>query len=98
MTAHVSYQLGAGIDITESYLLDTGRRLKALNFNKALWVEIQAELSEIDWAEMEETAALCVFMEELVPLLERHVPVKPPRKKTRNRIDRTGKLLWRKLI
>ena len=100
VTAYVSYQLGADTDTAETHLLDCGRRLKALNFNKAVWVEIQAELSEIDWAEMEEvaktssTAALNVFMEELVPLLERHVPVKIARKKSRNKIDRKRKLLW----
>ena len=103
VTAYVSYKLGAGIDIAESHLLESGRRLKALNFNKALWVEIQAELSEIDWTEMEEaaetspTAALSVFMQELVPLLERHVPVKAAKKKKRNRIDRKRKLLWKRL-
>ena len=46
--ANVSYQLGDGVDIKESYLLDCGRRLKRLNFNKAPWIEIQAELTEID--------------------------------------------------
>ena len=87
VTANVSYQLEDGIDTKETHLLECGRRLKRLNFNKAPWVEIQAELSEIDWAEMEEAAvnspaeALNIFMEELLPLLERHVPVKKTNKK-----------------
>ena len=103
VTANVSYQLGAKMEHAESHLLDSGRRLKALNFNKARWVEIKAELSELDWAEMEEatrtspTDALKVFMDELVPLLERHVPLKESSKKARQKIERRRKLMWKRL-
>ena len=103
VTAHVSFQLGADPEVAESHLLDSGRRLKALNFHKANWVEIKAELRELDWAEMEEvmktspTEALSVFMDELIPLLERHVPPKEISRKNRQRIDRRRKLLWRRL-
>ena len=105
MTANVSYHLGSEKDIagSDSHLLDSGKRLKALNFNKAVWTEIQAELSEINWGGMEEAAqvspndALGVLMDELVPLLERHVPLKVEKKKFRSKIDRRRKLLWKRL-
>ena len=67
------------------------------------WMEIQAELGEVDWVDMEDAArisptlALSTFMEELVPLLERHVPAKLTKKKSRNKIDRQRKLCWRRL-
>ena len=80
VTVFTSFQLGSDQQHEEVHLLDCGRRLKKLNFNKAAWQEIQAELSEIDWEDMEEAAkasptqGLVSFMEELVPILERHVP------------------------
>ena len=103
VTACVSYQLGAGLDTEEKHLLDCGRRLKALNFNKAPWVEIQAELSEVDWKEMEKaakaspTVALNLFMEEIIPLLEKHVPVKQARKNSHEKMDRKRRILWRRM-
>ena len=87
VTAFTSFQLGSDPQHEEVHLLDCGRRLKKLNFNKAAWVEIQAELGEIEWGDMEDAAkaspptqALASFMEELVPLLERHVPARQPTK------------------
>ena len=85
----------------EKHLLDSGKHLKALNFNKALWPEIQAELQEIDWSKMDEVAKFCpkdalnIFMDEIVSVLERHVPRKAG--KFRCMIDRKRKLLWRRL-
>ena len=52
VTASVSYKFGSSTKSKESHLLESGRRLKALNFYKAPWVEIQAELNEIDWSDM----------------------------------------------
>ena len=103
VTAHISYQLGATLDVSESYILDNGRRLNALNFYKARWEEIQAELSELDWVEMEEAAktsptdALNIFMDELLPLLERHVQLKSFCKKSKQTVDRRRTLLWKRL-
>ena len=105
LTAHVSYHHSPGRESAsaEAHLLESGRRLKTLNFNRAAWTEIQAELSEIDWCKMEAAAnsspteALNVFMDELVPLLERHVPTKASKKKPSSRIDRRRKLLWKRL-
>ena len=78
-------------------------RLKKLNFNKAPWSEIQAELRKIDWAPMSDLAETSPeaahnwFMEQLLPLLERFVPAKGPKKKGRNRMERRRNLLWRRL-
>ena len=83
-------------------MLECGRRLKLLDFNKAVWAEIQAELGEIDWSEMEEagktspTEALTIFLEELLPILERHVPARKKRRK-KKQMDRRRKLIWRRL-
>ena len=80
VAACVSYQVGADPAIKEKYLLECGRRLKKLNFNKAPWEEIKHELSEVDWSDMEEAAkaspkeALNIFMEELLPILKKHIP------------------------
>ena len=98
--ANVSYHLAHGKVSTnsESHLLESGKRLKALNFNRAAWDEIKAELSEADWSEMEEAAkvsstkALNVLMDELVPLLERNIPAKANQRKSRSRIDRRRKV------
>ena len=85
------------------HLLEWGKRLKKLNFNKAQWVEVQAEVSECDWTDLETAAktsptlALSIFMEELLPVLERHVPLRQSRKKVRYRVDRRRKLCWRRL-
>ena len=56
--------------------LDTSSRIL-----KAQWVEVQAKLYDVDWSEMEEgakespTLALSTFMEELIPILEKHIPL-----------------------
>ena len=103
MTAFTSFVLGSQPEKEEIHLPECGKRLIKLNFHKAQWVEVQAELAELDWTELETAAkvsptfALSVFLDELLPLLERHVPAKPPRKKVRNRIDRRRKLCWRRL-
>ena len=100
--ATVSYQLHNNTKTKETHLLECGRRFKQLNFNKAPWDEIQAELGKIDWSDMEEaskkspTEALNIFMEELLPLLEKHVPVKNKKRKN-HQIERRRKLLWRRL-
>ena len=53
VTAFTSFELGNCPQKEEIDLLDCGTRL---NFNKAQWVEVQAELSEVDWTDMEEAA------------------------------------------
>ena len=104
VTAFTSYTLGKEPDKEEMHLLECGKRLKKLNFNKAEWEEIRAELSECDWAELETVAkssptlALQVLMDEVIPILEKHVPAKYSRKKKgKSVVDRRRKLIWRRL-
>ena len=103
VSASVSYKLGKDTDLEEVHLLDSGQRLKKLNFLKAPWKEIQGELRNIDWEPMQELAkdspiaAHAWMIDQLVPLLEQHVPLKGPKRKVRNRMLRKRKLLWRKL-
>ena len=54
VTANVSYKLEKGKVVEETHLLDSGRRLKMLNFTKAPWPEIQSELGSIDWSSMKD--------------------------------------------
>ena len=104
VTATVSYKLEQNKDVEETHLLDSGKRLKRLNFNKAPWQDIQAELRHIDWSPMQElakaspTAAHSWFIETIVPLLEKFVPERASRGgKKRSNIDRRRKLMWRRL-
>jgi hypothetical protein len=43
------------------------------------------------------TLALSIFREELSLILEKYVPMRKTKKKSRNRIERKEKLLWRRL-
>ena len=88
VTAFPSFALGTEPGKEEMHLLECGKRLKRLNFNKAQWVEVQAELGECDWCDLETAAktsptlALSIFMEELLPVLERHAPARSLRRKS----------------
>ena len=48
-------------------------------------------------AKISPTEALNTFMDELLPLLERHIPLKLTCKKSKQTIDRRRKLLWKRL-
>ena len=89
--SHTAFDLSYEPVKEEVHLLNCGKRLKQLNFNKAQWLEVQAELSEVDWSDLEQAAsssptkALNIFLEELLPIVERHVPAKQRiRKKSEN--------------
>ena len=56
VTASTSFILGTEPEKEEIHLLECGKRLKKLNFNKAEWVEVQAELAECDWSDLETAA------------------------------------------
>ena len=66
----------------EKNLLEAGRRLKKLNFNKAPWEDIKAELRQQDWDPMKvlakdsPIAAHTYLMDTLIPILEKLVAVK----------------------
>ena len=103
VVASTSFKLGDTQEREEVHLLDCGKRLKRLDFNKANWPDLQAELGDIDWSDMEEAAkasptkALAIFMDELIPILENHVPLRRKKMKSKNRMERKRKLLWRRL-
>ena len=103
VSASVSFQLNDEKDREETHLLESGKKLKRLNFNKAPWPEIQKELAKLDWSPMKvqaldsPSAALSWFMDQVIPILESLVPVRSTRKKCRNRVARERKLLWRRL-
>ena len=85
--SYTSFELGTAPEKEEIHLLECVKKLKRLNFDKTEWSEVQAELGEVDWTEMEEaskaspTSALSICMNELIPVLERHVPIRKPQKK-----------------
>ena len=97
------YQLGKEPTREETHLLDSGRRLKKLNFRKAPWPEIQSELRKADWEPMlalakeSPTKAHNYFMDTLIPILETLVPVKLPRMKGKSSIEKKRNSLWRRL-
>jgi hypothetical protein len=101
--ASVSFKLEAEKDLEETHLLESGKRLKKLNFNKAPWPEIQKQLKLIDWEQMKAqakespSAALSLFMDMVIPILESLVPLRSPRRKKRSKLERKRKLIWRKL-
>ena len=105
VTAATSYSLKKEKIFEETHLLDSGKKLKRLNFSKANWVDIKSELSKVDWSPMQELAKTCPtsahswFMDKIIPILEALVPVKSPKQAglSRHRITRKRKLLWRKL-
>ena len=103
VAATTSFRLGNTLDRDEVHLLEYGRKLKRLDFNKAQWDQVQSELGDVNWSEMEKAAeaspnqALSVFMDKMIPILEKHVPLRKKGKKTRNRIEKKRKLLWRRL-
>ena len=63
----------------EQHLCSTGKRYKALDFNKAPWEKIREDLAQVDWSEMKEvsqaspTNALTWFHDKVLDILEVHV-------------------------
>ena len=100
--AHSTFQLGRDDQVREEmHLLESGRRLKKLDFNKADWPQIKTELAVIDWSHMEglePTSSLSWFFAQVLPVLERHVPERKVRSKRRKpMMDRRRRLLWNRL-
>ena len=101
---HTSYQLTADPEVTEQqYLCDTGRRYSKLDFNKAPWEDISAELGAINWEAMEDiattspTGALVHFHEKVLHIMEKLVPIKAKRSQSRPKMHRMRRLLWKRL-
>ena len=105
VTASTNYILDRDQGSTdEQFLCSSGRRYKAMDFNKAVWPEVEAELSKIDWTPMEDIsktdpeAALAWFHEKVLTVLEPMVPKKKPRNtRSKPKMHRMRRLLWRKL-
>ena len=99
----VNYVLGEQPSKEEMFMLDSGRIFRRLDFSKAPWFEIRQELGNINWAPMKRlartspTLAHSWFLYQILPILERWVPVKAKRGRGRSRVHRKRKLLWRKL-
>ena len=98
-SAPVSYKLEKDIVPEENHLLKSGCRLKKLNFNKAPWSDIKSELRNLDWQPMEElakdspVATHAWFLDQLIPLPERLVHKKSPKKRARSSMARSRNLL-----
>ena len=103
VVAHSTFQLGRQEEGRESvHLLESAKVLKQLDFNKADWALVKSELSGIDWSPMEEldaTACLEWFFNQVLPILERLVPQRKKCRKKNNRplMDRRRRLLWKRL-
>jgi hypothetical protein len=104
ITATTSYKVKQEVSKEPQFLLDSGRRLKKLDFHRAPWPAIRARLQQVDWSPMEEQARLSPaaaydwLMAALLPLLEELVPArKVGQKKGKRKIDKMRRLVWRKL-
>ena len=87
------------------FLLDSGRRLRKLDFKKAPWEDIRRKLKDIDWSSMSRLASVSptfahsLLLIKILPILEALVPVRRDSGGAggRSRLHRKRKLLWRKL-
>ena len=86
----------------KQYLCDTGERYDALNFHQAPWPEIKVELDNINWNDLQELGATCPalalahFHMEVLKILEKLIPAKKKKAKSKPRMNRFRRLLWKK--
>ena len=104
VTATTSYRLKKEADKEEQFLLESGKKLRHLDFSKAPWPTIRAKLAEVDWGPMETmakdnvTSAHSLFMNTILPILEKLVPAKVTGKRFgMRRVNKKRRCLWRKL-
>ena len=105
ITANTTYKISnEDADLEEQFLCETGRRYKILDFHKAPWEQVEADLEKVDWSQMEDIAntspeaALKWFHEKVLHVLEVHVPNRKQRKGISfKKMPRMRRLLWRKL-
>ena len=105
ITIDVSYKTKSdNVPMETQFLCETGKRYKNLNFFLAPWDQIQEELESINWEDMEKlanpdtTAALCLFHDKLLAVLERLVPAKKKfTKVSKSKVDRMRKNIWRRI-
>ena len=84
--------------------MESGKRLRRLDFPKAPWPEIQSRLREVDWGPLESLAkesvraAHTLFMDTLLPIVEELVPQKVIGKRFgHSKNYKKRRCLWRKL-
>ena len=103
LSVKVNYLLGKKPIRDEMFLLDSGCRLRKLDFSKAPWPNIRRELGKLDWspisklATVSPTLAHSWFLYQILPVLESLVPKRREGGGGRNRQHRKRKLIWRKL-
>ena len=104
VTAVTSYKVKEENSKEQMFLLDSGRRLRALDFPRAPWPAVRARLQQVDWSPMAErarespAAAYSWMMATLLPLLEELVPARRVgQKKGKSRINKQRRRVWRKL-
>ena len=101
---NTSYQQSKHLDtVEEQFLCETGRRYSSLDFFKAPWEEINTKLESVNWDQMEEIAnssstdALVYFHEKVLAILEELVPQKRKKCKSKPKMHRMRRLLWKRL-
>ena len=79
--AHTTFKLDREKAVLErQFMCPVASRYNALDFNKAQWTDIEAELGNIDWSPMEDLSktspdsALSWFHEKVLSVLDQHVP------------------------
>ena len=101
----VSTTFKSGRSFTNSekqHLCTVGARYLALDFYKAPWVEVKAELAKVNWEEIKSLAevssdeALKSFHEKALNVLERLVPKKKPKLTRKPKMHRMRRLLWKR--
>ena len=104
ITAATSYKVQEECSKEPMHLLDSGRRLRALDFPRAPWPAVRAALQQVDWSPMaaraseSPAAAYSWLMATLLPMLEELVPARRVGlKKGRKRVDKQRRCVWRNL-
>ena len=75
-------------------------RYNSLDFQIASWDEIKFEFSQLDWDKMKNLSpadALKEFHTKVLTILEQHVPLKGKKSKSKPKMHRMRRLLWRRL-
>ena len=104
IAAATSYKVKEEKSKERMFLLESGRRLKSLDFPRAPWPAVRARLQQLDWSPMAEqarespTAAYNWLMATLLPLLEELVPARRVgQKQGKRRVDKRRRRVWRRL-
>ena len=99
-----TFQLNSTQTVQEAqFLCESGKRYSALDYNKAPWKEIMEELENTDWSNLEQlaktdsVAALNDFNKKTLKVLERLVPERKNNTKSRPKMHRMRRLLWKRL-